>query len=258
MCGRYTLSSTPDAVTQYFGVKVRDNFPARYNIAPSQPIAVIRLREGERDYAKRHYHLVRWGFVPEWAGRARSKNMADFASKPLINARSETVMLKPTFRGAFKRRRCLIPANGFYEWQNKGGVKRPYYCRPQPQSHSRSKFDEDTNSEALLAFAGIWETLLDPGGGEMDSAAILTTAAGEDLKTIHRREPVVLAPHQFQNWLTMDERDLDQLYPYLQAQRPGFWSSHPVSKAVGNVRHDGAELIQPIIAEPPPEQGLLL
>lgn len=229
MCGRYTLHGTPDEVAQQFDCPVRDNFPARYNIAPTQPVGVIRMPEAGIDFSKRHYHLMRWGFIPEWAARAKNP---DFAQRPLINARSETIVQKPTFRHAFKRRRCLFPANGFYEWKTIAGEKRPFYCKPR--------------SAAIFAFAGIWETILDPGGGEMDTCAILTTGAGEGLKSIHHREPVVIRRRDYERWLTTDERDVELLFPMLKAQNENFWDVHQVAKDVGNVRNDGAPLVAKI------------
>ncbi len=227
MCGRYTLNGTPDEVANYFGCEVRDNFPARYNIAPTQPVGVIRMPESGRDYAQKHYHLLRWGFIPEWAGRAKNP---EFIQRPLINARSETVLQKPTFRNAFKRRRCLVPANGFYEWKTIKGEKKPFYCQPR--------------AGGLIAFAGIWETILDPGGGEMDTGAILTTSAGMDLKIVHHREPVIIAQKDFRSWLSADERDVERLFSMLTARENDFWKVYPVAKDVGNVRNDGANLTQ--------------
>ncbi len=245
MCGRYTLTSPPDEVAQTFEVTVRDNFPARYNIAPSQPIAVISTPEQPGNFT-RHYRLMRWGFVPEWSAKpSKNDDLPDFAAKPIINARSETVILKPSFRNAFKRRRCLVPANGFYEWKKEKGEKQPYFCQPK--------------AAGLFAFAGIWETLLDPGGGEMDGVALLTTKAGEDLKSIHSREPVVIPQRHFDTWLNKDERDIETLFPVMKEQLPGFWQSHAVDRAVGNVRNDGEALIAPAPAAAPPSnpQGQL-
>ncbi len=241
MCGRYVLSAPPDEVAQQFDCDVRDNFPARYNIAPTQPIAIIRAHEA---YEKRHqrlYQLVRWGFIPEWAGRSKNNFSQD---KPLINARSETVLTKPTFRNAFKRRRCLIPANGFYEWKTIKGKKTPFYCTPKDQP--------------LFAFAGIWEVILDPGGGEMDTAAILTTHAGADLAEIHRREPIIIQPKDYIKWLSADERDLDDIFPLLDAAPAGFWHTHKAHPDVGNVRNDRADLVERYVPpNEPPEQGFL-
>ncbi|WP_425407983.1 SOS response-associated peptidase [Hyphococcus sp.] len=218
MCGRYYLKSPPAELAAQFNVDVRDNFPPRYNIAPTQPIAIIRQNARRRP----EYALVRWGFVPEWKKTPETR--------PLINARSETAAEKPTFRNAMKRRRCLIPADGFYEWKAAGREKQPYAIR-------RAK-------GSLFAFAGLWETAMDPGGGEMDTAAILTTGAGEDLKALHRREPVVIPAEDYARWLETDERDIAQLESLLAPGPAGSWETFPVSKDVGNVRNDGPRLIE--------------
>lgn len=223
MCGRYLLKSSPSEVSDEFEVDVRDNFPPRYNIAPTQPIAVIHVNE-QRQPA---YHLMRWGFIPEWAKKDYLDRMG---SKPLINARSETVAEKPTFRAAYKRRRCLIPADGFYEWRAQGDVKQPYHI----------------TREGLFGFAGIWETAIGPDGGEADTCAILTTASGPDLKTLHHREPIVIAREHYHLWLTADERDLEMLEDLLRPALKDTWVYHPVSRDVGSPRNDGPQLVQPV------------
>ena len=226
MCGRYYLKSSPADLAALFGVDVRDNFPPRYNIAPTQPIAVIRKNERrEREYA-----LVRWGFVPSWARKVEGK--------PLINARSETAAEKPTFRSAYKRRRCLVPADGFYEWASIAGA---------PKARARQPFcvRRREAGERPFAFAGIWETATDPDGGEIDTAAILTTAAGPDLKALHHREPVHIAPEHYALWLDADERDIAMLTELTAPSRAGAWTHHEVSPEVNSVRNDGPHLIEP-------------
>lgn len=225
MCGRYFLKSTPDQLTDTFGCDVRDNFPPRYNIAPTQPIAVIRQNERRQ----REYALVRWGFIPSWSRRVEGK--------PLINARAETVLEKPSFQSAYKRRRCLIPADGFYEWQRIAGEgNHPFAITRRDQS--------------LFAFAGIWEALCDPDGGEIDTAAILTTATGPDLRKLHYREPIVIAPEHFTLWLEGDERDLALMAPLLAPAPKSSWAFHKVAPTVGNIRNDGPQLIEPDQALP--------
>ncbi|MHA7872802.1 MAG: SOS response-associated peptidase, partial [Hyphococcus sp.] len=167
--------------------------------------------------------LMRWGFIPSWARKAEGR--------PLINARAETAADKPTFRSAFRRRRCLIPADGFYEWRAGADGKTPYAIARR--------------DGGLFAFAGVWETACDPDGGEVDTAAILTTAAGPDLRRLHHREPVVIAPADFALWLEADERDLAQLAPLLNAAPQDTWRFHEVSKAVNRPRHDGPDLLAP-------------
>ena len=223
MCGRYHLNSTPSEVSRHFDVDVRDNFPPRYNVAPTQPIATIRQNEQR----KREYALMRWGFVPSWA---KGEYLQRLGSKPLINARAETAAEKPTFRSAYKRRRCLVPADGFYEWKGKAGAKQPF----------------NIARGGLFGFAGLWETAVDADGGEIDTCAILTIEAGPDVKTLHSREPVVIAPDHYELWLTADERDLEFLDDLLRPAPKGTWLHYPVGKAVGSPRNDGPELLKEV------------
>lgn len=228
MCGRYRLTSPPSELADFLSVDVRDNFPPRYNIAPSQPVALVRLDAMRR----REYALARWGFIPSWANKDFQERLR---ARPLINARSETAAEKPTFRSAFRRRRCLIPANGFYEWTKQpDGTKQP--------------FSIARNDDALFAFAGVWETATSPDGGEIDTAAILTTAAGPDLRGLHAREPVIIAPKDCALWLEGDERDVAALSGLLTAPPAGTWRAYPVSRAVNSPRHDGPALIAPLAA----------
>src|SRR3954464_3837268 len=155
MCGRYLIISSPDEIRRLFGYLEQPNFPPRYNVAPTQPIPIVRLAEGKRQYA-----LVRWGLLPAWVKDPRSFSL-------LINARGESVLDKTAFRNAMKRRRCLIPADGFYEWKNEGKLRRPFYVRPK---HG-----------GPMAFAGLWETWTGPNGKEMDTAVIITTQANRML-----------------------------------------------------------------------------
>ncbi|MEL7015007.1 MAG: SOS response-associated peptidase [Pseudomonadota bacterium] len=230
MCGRFTLTDSPDEIARHFSVGLTDNFPARYNIAPTQAIAVIRTGEGPdpRARTRRFYQLMRWGFLPAWAGKTGKA-----PTRSLINARSETVMEKRTFSSAFKRRRCLVPASGYYEWTTENSRKQPWYIHPT---------DDD---DMPFGFAAIWETYLDPGGGEMDSVAILTTGASEALRPIHGREPVVVVPSDYDRWLTTDETACADLLPLLRPADEGFWQWHKVAPDVGNVRNEGATLIKP-------------
>lgn len=225
MCGRFYLKSAPAEVGEHFGVPVRDNFPPRYNICPTQPVAAIRQNERHQ----RAYALLRWGFVPSWA---KGEFLENLAKRPLINARSETVLEKASFKNAFRRRRCLVPADGFYEWQS-----RPAKAKQPFAIHQRKG--------GLMGLAGIWETAVDPDGGEIDTLAILTVAAGPDMKSLHSREPVVIAPEFYKLWLEADERDMVSLEGLLTPSPSGFWSSHAVSTDVNSPRHDGPHLIEP-------------
>ncbi|MEX0644242.1 MAG: SOS response-associated peptidase [Parvularculaceae bacterium] len=225
MCGRYHQTAPPERLGREYDLDIRENFPPRYNVAPGQAIAVIRQNEK----GKRQFALMRWGFIPAWA---KPEDLKKMGGKPLINARGETVAEKPTFRSAFKRRRCLIPADGFYEWKAERDGKQPYCIR--------RKDDE------LFSFAGIWETARDLDGGEIDTAAIITTEAGFDLKSLHNREPVVIAKAEHRRWLETDERDAKDLSALLAAPGKGFWRYFPVSKAVNNARNEGPQLVEPL------------
>lgn len=221
MCGRFLFTSPPEAVGRAFEIAVTDNFPPRYNVAPTQPIAIIR----RDNRGKREFSLARWGFIPSWA----TKDYFDkTGGKPLINARGETVAEKPTFRSAFKRRRCLVPADGFYEWKAEHGARQPYLIRP--------------TEAGVFGFAGIWETAHDPDGGEIDTAAIITTEAGADMSALHNREPVVIARNNHARWLDADEGDAEALNALLAPAPDGFWRFHAVSKAVNNARNEGEAL----------------
>ncbi|MEM1307589.1 MAG: SOS response-associated peptidase, partial [Pseudomonadota bacterium] len=159
MCSRYALTAPAEAVAQYFSARLSEGFPPRYNIAPTQPVHVVRTSAaGHIEVA-----LVRWGLVPGWV-----KNPAEFAT--LINARAETAAEKPSFRAAMRHKRCLFPVSGFYEWAGAKGAKRPQLFR-------RAAGDGLCEAERLFAFAGLYETWMGADGSELDSAAILTTSA---------------------------------------------------------------------------------
>jgi putative SOS response-associated peptidase YedK len=225
MCGRYLFTSPPEAAREAFGVEIRANFPPRWNIAPTQPIAIIRMNEKRA----REFALARWGFIPSWA---KKDYLEKTGGKPLINARSETAAEKPTFRAAFKRRRCLVPADGFYEWRTEKGARQPYLIRPA--------------AGGLFAFAGLWETAHDPDGGEIDTAAILTCEAGPDVAALHNREPVVIQPANYRAWLETDETDAGAVQGMIAPAPKGFWTHYPVSKAVNNARNEGEILAREI------------
>ena len=176
MCSRYSLTSPPEAVRAYFGYSDTPNFPARYNVAPTQAIAVVALdREGVR-----RFRLMRWGLLPAFV-----KDPKQFPT--LINARSEEVLEKPSFRHAMRFRRCLVPADGFYEWTGPKGTRRPFLLRP-PEARP-------------IAFAGIYERWRDGKGGEIDTVAILTCPANGTIAKLHDRMPAVVAPEHFAAWL---------------------------------------------------------
>jgi putative SOS response-associated peptidase YedK len=221
MCGRYTITSAPEALRALFRYAEQPNFPARFNIAPTQPIPIVRLVEGRREFA-----LVRWGFLPSWVKDPNAFSL-------IINARGESVCDKPAFRAAMKRRRCLIPADGFYEWQATGkGPKQPFYI------HARSR--------EPLAFAGLWETWEGPNGESVDTAAIVTTRANATLAPLHDRMPVVIAPDAFDLWLNCGEVDARTAEALIAPAPDDLLEAWPVSTAVNRTANDNAELILPL------------
>jgi putative SOS response-associated peptidase YedK len=224
MCGRYTITSAPEAIRALFRYPEEPQFPARYNIAPTQPIPIVRLIDGQR-----HFALMRWGLMPSWV-----KDPANFAL--LINARGESVCEKPAFRNAMKYRRCLIAADGFYEWQASGsGGKQPFYIHPK--------------SGKLLAFAGLWETWTGPNGEEVDTAAIVTTRANGTLAALHDRMPVIVPPEAFDLWLdctNVDARTAETLIAPAPDDQLAF---SPVSTLVNRTANDNPALLQPAAPE---------
>jgi putative SOS response-associated peptidase YedK len=226
MCGRYAITTAPDAIRALFRYPERPNFPARYNVAPTQPVPIVRLTERER-----HFALVRWGLIPAWV-----KDPKDFAL--LINARGETAHEKPAFQNAMKRRRCLFPADGFYEWKAEGSRRRAFHTRKP--------------GGGPIAFAGLWETWTGPNGEEMDTAAIVTTQANREMAAVHHRAPVLVQPEQFDLWL--DDRADPRLVAELIRPAPdGSMEVYEVSPAVNKVANDTPDLIEPYTAPPEAE-----
>jgi putative SOS response-associated peptidase YedK len=220
MCGRFAIKSTPDDLRRLLGFVERPNFPPRYNIAPMQPIPIVRVENGAR-----HFTLMRWGLIPSWV-----KDPRKFAL--LINARAEGIADKPSFRAAIRRRRCLVPADGFYEWRREGKSKRPYFIRAR--------------SGEPMAFAAIWETWGDAGGGEIDTAAIITCAANTVLQPIHERMPAVIRPADFDRWLLPDETHFEEACALLKPAPDDFMHAHEVSPRVNKAANDDAENIVPV------------
>jgi putative SOS response-associated peptidase YedK len=225
MCGRYTLTSAPEAIRALFRYEEQPNFPPRYNIAPTQPIAIVRLSEGKRQLA-----LVRWGLLPSWVKDPKTFTL-------LINARGESVCDKPAFRNAMKRRRCLIPADGFYEWQAVAGRKQPFYVRAK--------------AGTPLAFAGLWETWIGPNGEELETAAIVTTRANRTLAAIHERMPVVVPPEAFDLWLNCADVDAKTAEALIQPASDNLLEAYAISTAVNRVANDNAKLIEPSAPDEP-------
>ena len=223
MCGRFALTATPEELQALFGYLDGEPFPPRYNIAPTQPIAVVRHQHGVRRFA-----LVRWGLVPPFVEDPRKFSL-------LINARSEGIMAKNAFKNAMRYRRCLVPASGFYEWQKGRGSagpnapRQPYWLRPP--------------GGGIVAFAGLWETWSDRDGGEIDSGCIVTTAANDTVGPIHDRMPVVVAPEDFETWLT---GETDAALGLLKPAPGGLLEAVPVSNRVNKADNDDPGLLEPV------------
>jgi len=226
MCGRYAITSAPEAIRALFRYPEQSNFPPRYNVAPTQPIPIVRLHEGKRRFA-----LMRWGLLPSWV-----KDPKTFAL--LVNARGESVIDKPAFRAAMKYRRCLIPADGFYEWKPVAGRKQPYYVR--------------LKSGAPMALAGLWETWTGPNGEELDTAAIVTTRANRLLAPIHDRMPVIVPPEAFDLWLNCSEVDAETAAALIAPAPEDALEAYEVSTAVNRTANDNAKLVEPFVGAPEP------
>lgn len=223
MCGRISQSFNPFDLFEYFQLAPASVPPPRYNIAPSQEIAVVRLQTGER-----HLANLRWGLIPFWAKDAR-------IGYRMFNARAETVHRLPAFRAAFRGRRCLIPVSGFYEWDRRGKNRQPWYIRRA--------------DGAPLALAGLWEQWQEEGGPlRIESAAILTTAASGRVAELHHRMPVILEPEDFEGWLDPGGTSEQTLRGLLQPAAPGVVEMFPVSSYVNKTGNEGERCIAPAVA----------
>ena len=222
MCGRFTLFEADKILSREFGVSGIPPLSPRYNIAPSQAVAAVRTASAGTG---RELALLRWGLIPSW-----SKDPA--IGNRLINARAETVREKPSFRNAFRRHRCLIPANGFYEWQRLERGKQPYFVRMR--------------DERLFAFAGLWDRWESPDKGVIESCTILTTVANAVLSTIHDRMPVILPPAEYARWLDPALQNTDSLAPLLAPFPAEEMLAFPVSPRVNIPTVDDQECMAPL------------
>lgn len=220
MCGRFARKSDPRRLAKEFGVAAAPEVEPSYNVAPTQSILAVR-----QDNDGREMSFFRWGLVPSWAKDAS-------ISARLINARSETVEEKPSFREAFKRRRCVIPADGFYEWKREGGRKQPFFFRMR--------------DERPFGFAGLWERWEGEGGQAINSCTILTTGANDVLSPVHDRMPVILHPGDYPLWLESDEREQQLLRELLRAYPAEEMVGYPVSLLVNSPSNRGAELVNEV------------
>ncbi|NET35446.1 MAG: SOS response-associated peptidase [Cyanothece sp. SIO1E1] len=222
MCGRFSQSQSSETIATAFQLSTMPAIAPRYNIAPSQAISTIRVT---LEQPERQHQLLRWGLIPAWSKDNK-------IGTRLINARAETIAQKPSFRAAFKQRRCLIIADGFYEWQRLETGKQPFYF----QMGDRQPF----------AFAGLWERWQAPMGEAIESCTILTTAANQLLGAIHNRMPVILQPQDYDVWLDPTINQSEQLQSLLCPYPASAMISYPVSTQVNSPRNDSLDCIQPM------------
>jgi len=222
MCGRFTLIAPGEAVAELFQLTDSPNLAPRYNIAPTQPVAAVRVAEKNGDRELTHFY---WGLIPRWA------KDPSIGSR-MINARSETAAEKPSFRVAFKYRRCLVPADGFYEWQKINGQKQPVRIQME--------------DGGPFAIAGLWERWASPDGSEIESCTLLTTEPNELLQDVHNRMPVILAPSDFDLWLDPGAQHPGEVQHLLRPYPAGEMSYYPVSTHVNNPRNEDPLCIEPL------------
>lgn len=222
MCGRYALYGPVSRLRDTFAADLEGfDFVPRYNAAPTQWLPVVR----QRPTGERVIQLLRWGLVPSWA---KDQTIAT----KLINARGETLAEKPSFRAAYRKRRCIVPANGFMEWKRLANDKQPYYI------HSAN--------DELFGLAGLWERWRPADGEAIDTFTIVTIDANTALRDVHDRMPVILAPQDHERWLD-HEAPLEEIQSLVLPCSAVFIAMHPVSRAVGNVKNDEPGLIEPLV-----------
>ena len=220
MCGRFAITLPPEAVRAFFDYVEQPNFPPRYNIAPTQPIPIV-FAGAHSGGAERHFLLARWGFLPGFVKDPKTYPL-------LINARAEGIAEKASFRAALRRRRCLVIADGFYEWRrvSEKGPKQPYLIR--------------SVSGEPIGLAGLWETWSDPTGGEIDTACIVTTTANRLMSSIHDRMPVVLSREAFSPWLDADGVDTARAIALLRPAPDSALELVPIGSGVNRFENDDA------------------
>lgn len=224
MCGRFTQTQSGEAIAQAFSLVTPPDPLPRYNIAPTQPVSAIAQSDDVREY-----RLFQWGLVPSW-----SKDPS--IGSRMINARSETVAEKPSFRAPFKRRRCLILADGFYEWHRDGKQKQPFYIQVEATQ----------GKPGLFGFAGLWEKWEGGDGSYLETCTILTTEPNEMMATIHHRMPVIIHPEDYDLWLDPSLQDGRHVQHLLRPYESEAMQLYPVSKTVNNPRNETPACIEPL------------
>jgi len=219
MCGRFVLTANPEVIQTAFDLTtIPASMSPRYNISPTQPVAVI-TNENPRELT-----FYKWGLIPSWS--------KDASAAKMINARSESAAEKPSFRSAFKRRRCIIPADGFYEWQQRAGEKVPLFIHLKDRE--------------LFGLAGLWEVWHSPDGDELRTCTILTTDANDFMQPIHNRMPVILNKEDYPLWLSPDEEPAPVLQALMKPYEGNNLTAYAVSKMVNRPGNETPELIQPV------------
>jgi putative SOS response-associated peptidase YedK len=226
MCGRYAATLPPEMLVELFNLLNKIDFPPRYNITPTQPIAVIWEQGG-----KRTIQLVRWGFVPTWVKDPREFTL-------LINARAETMAEKPSFRNAVRNSRCIVPASGYYEWmKGPDGKRQPYYITMRDDSP--------------MVFAGLYSQWAGPDGEEVDTACIVTVEPNLEISSVYDRMPAILRGEAIDLWLNTRDIDAKAATQLALPLPEGSLKYHPVGKAIGSAKAECPELIRPV----PPEEA---
>jgi len=236
MCGRYTLTSPAQAIADVFGVdEDREAMAAigpRHNIAPGQDVWIVRA---DRTGRHRELRAVRWGLVPSFAETPSP-------AAAMINARAETAATKPAFRTPFRRRRCIVPADGFFEWERRSGGSQPYLIGGR--------------DHRPFGMAGLWDIWRGPGDARIESCTILTTEPNELVRPLHDRMPVILAPDDFALWLDPRESDVDRLTAVLRTAPSDELEMHAVSTHVNDPRNDDPECLTPVVPLSDPQGSL--
>jgi putative SOS response-associated peptidase YedK len=222
MCGRFALIAPDQDLAVQFDLPTVPTLAPRYNIAPTQPVAVVRSTAGA---AARELAVLHWGLVPFWAEDPK-------IGARMINARAETAAEKPAFRAAFRRRRCLVPADGFYEWQKLNGGKQPFFIRLQ--------------DGRPFAFAGLWEHWQGPEDAVLESCTLLTTGPNELMQALHNRMPVILPPQDYALWLDPQVGQVERLQPLLRPYPAAEMIAYPVSRRVNSPENDDRLCIEPL------------
>ena len=224
MCGRFTLRAPASVIAEHFALLEMPPFAPRFNIAPSQPVAVVRLAPQEPPPGQRQLVWIRWGLIPGWAKDPAIGNR-------MINARAETVAEKPAYRAAMRRRRCLLPADGFFEWQKTGRAKQPYFIR--------------LHDDRPFAFAGLWEAWEGPDHNCVESCTLLTTEPNDLVRPIHNRMPVILDREDYERWLDPAVQNAAELAPLLRSYPSDRMQADPVSTLVNSPTNDEPRCIEP-------------